>query len=645
MTIAETAREIFENQSFWMHDSDTLIEILKAADDLYYNDDESFLTDEEYDYLYRYVEVLEPSNVYFTGVGSDVRGGKVKLPYTMGSLDQIYEGEICDWVRKWTLQEEPVVMTDKLDGASAMVIYDSDGKLQIAYSRGNGTEGADITRHLRKLRSVPEKCDKRRVVRGEVIIEMATFHYLCQHVKTRANKPYKNPRNMVSGLMNAKKNEDVVYNFIKFVAYEIVGGVGSKEEQLRELEELGFEVPHFLSVRGKELSDDYLTKYLNLRRQDSIYEIDGLVLDVNSDEKRKAMNPTRETLNPAYAVKYKVADANNIAQAKVLSVKWNLSKHGYIKPRVNIEPVNIGGVTINYATGFNAKFIYDNGIGRDAIIEITRAGDVIPFIQRVIKPSIPEMPAIFEWDWDWSVNDAGEKVDAVIKNPDDYKEVVVKRMTHFFEKIEAPMLKEGNVQKLYESEFKTIDSIIRATIEDFTDVLGENGKKAYKGLHEKLKDIPLYKILGAYSTQRGIGVRKMKKLQKAIGYDGIMNCNDVNIIANVDGFDKKTAMTTLTAIDHFMEFWHKNNAYFSISADEATGTMLSGEKVCMTGFRDKELAAKVEEQGGEVQSAVSGKTTILVAKDPNSNSGKVKKAREAGTRIMGIDEFKQHIGI
>ena len=92
MDIADIAREIFEDQSFPLYEIDTFVEILQAADDLYYNDDESFLTDEEYDFLRRYAEKVDPSNVYFTGVGSDVRGGKIKLPYTMGSLDQVYEG-------------------------------------------------------------------------------------------------------------------------------------------------------------------------------------------------------------------------------------------------------------------------------------------------------------------------------------------------------------------------------------------------------------------------------------------------------------------------------------------------------------------------------------------------------------------------
>jgi len=247
--------------------------------------------------------------------------------------------------------------------------------------------------------------------------------------------------------------------------------------------------------------------------------------------------------------------------------------------------------------------------------------------------------------WEWTVNDAGEQVDAVLKNLDSYEEVAIKRMIDFFDKIDAPMLKEGNVQKLFDADFKTIESIIKSSSANLVKVIGENGSKAYVGLREKLTNIPLYKIIGAISTQRGIGVRRMKKLQKALGRERLYTCNDPDVIASVDGFDTKTAEQTVIVISKFVDFFADVQDYITIAEDEKTGTALAGEKICMTGFRDKEMAAKIEELGGDVQSSVSGKTTMLICKDPNSNSGKVKKARDNGTKIIGIDEFKELIGI
>lgn len=628
-----------ELQNYDEFDIEDLIEILQYADDAYYNSDaESLLTDIEYDFLYQYTQSRNSAHSYFIGIGSDVRGGKVKLPYPMGSLNQVYEGQLAKWINKHGLSNEEIIPSDKLDGTSAMVVYDADGNLQIAYSRGNGIEGADITRHIRKLQSVPENCGGHRVIRGEVIIEVDSFRFIQTLTTTRSGKIYKNPRNFVAGIMNSKEKPDEIYQYIKFVAYEIVGETSlSKEEQFRELEALGFEVPYRKGFKGKELTDEALTAYLNLRRQDSVYEIDGLVLDVDSNVRRKAMAPSRDSLNPGCAVKYKVMDEHNLARVRVNAVLWALSKHGYLKPRVQIEPVELDGVTIEYCTGFNAKFILENGIGVGAILDITRSGNVIPFILDVVQQAAPELPPLHTWKWSWSE----EGVDAIVDNPEDYCIVAVKRITDFFEKIDAPLLKQGNVQKLYDAGLTSVSVIIRAEFGDLTGILGENGNKVYDGLRKVLTDIPLHKIIGAYSTYRGIGVRRMKLLQTELGSEALYNCDDITDLVGVDGFDIKTATLAKRAIDDFRELYENDNmqAFITIAKEKEVGTALAGEKVCLTGFRDKELGAKIESLGGTVQSGVSGKTTILIAKNPDSTSGKMNKARDNGTRIMGVDDF------
>lgn len=613
---------------------DDIFETLKAADDAYHNGPSPIMTDAEFDTLRKYAESAHPHHVYFTGVGADVRGGKIKLPYQMGSLDQVEVGEIEDWIARWNLDKENITITDKLDGTSAMVVYDGNGDLQIAYSRGNGVEGADITRHIKHL--VPTKVSTPHlVVRGEVIISKTAFPILVGKVMSRSGQPYKNARNMVAGLMNADKNNDIVYDYMDFVAYEILKYEGNKNVMLKYLMDDGFDIPYSVVWRGEELNDEDLAQYLNDRRAEVQYEIDGLVLDVNSLDKRNQMNPTRDTLNPAYAVKYKVADASNIAVTTVKSVTWNVSKHAYLKPQVNVEPVQLVGVTVSNATGFNAKFIKDNNIGPGAQIQITRSGDVIPFIQKVVTPA--DMPLMPEGDWHWSEN----AVDAILDDADGVDTVDVKSITSFFSSIEAPHLKEGNVVKLYEAGYNTVESIINASASDLVNVIGSNGQKIYDGVHVKLTNIPLYKIIGAYSTERGIGVRKIKKLQDALGRENLFTGN-ATIFADVDGFDEKTAARAQTALEAFHALLNKCGDHITIAEDVVVeGGGLSGEKIAFTGFRDRELQEKVERLGGIMQSSVSSKTTILVASNPNSTSGKMKKARDAGAKIMCIDEFKE----
>jgi len=362
-----------------------IITILTVADSLFHNDEESFLTDSEYDALRIIAYSMEPHNIYFTGVGSEVRGGKIKLPYSMGSLNQIEIGDIEQWIKLNDLLNQRIISTDKLDGVSGMVVYDDSGKMQIGYSRGNGTEGADITRHLSIINSVPSQTTGSMVVRGELIISKANFEKV-QKIKSRNGNPYKNARNMIAGLMNSKVIDPSLAHYIDFVAYDIKSDNNSKVNQLMELSSNGFQVPWFDDFSGNEITDDMLATYLTNRREGSEYEIDGLVLDVDSSLKRSQMTTTKDTLNPSYSIKYKVADASNIAVATVIGVKLALSKHGYIKPRIEIEPIELVGVTITFCTGFNMKYIYDNKIQPGCKINITRSGDVIPLILGVTEP-------------------------------------------------------------------------------------------------------------------------------------------------------------------------------------------------------------------------------------------------------------------
>lgn len=366
-----------------------LIQALKVADDLYFNDQESFITDEQYDFIKRIAEKMDPYNTYFIGVGSEVRGGKVKLPFSMGSLTQSYEGDVEKWVNKYKVQKEKIVISDKMDGVSALILYDN-GELQIAYSRGDGTEGADITRHVRRITCVPRTISDTEIkaIRAEIIISEPNFKKLNElGLKSRNGEPYKNARNAIAGLMNAESNPGWVYDYIDVITYEIVSpNFHSKSYQFHILSTVGFKTAPTMVLSGIELTDAKLIEIINTRRAASPFAIDGIVLEIDSETIRKRVNPTKETLNPEYARKYKVASEDNVAIATVVDVHWNVSKTGYLKPRVEIEPVELVGVTVTFATGFNAKFIYENKVGPGAKVRITRSGDVIPYITDVIEP-------------------------------------------------------------------------------------------------------------------------------------------------------------------------------------------------------------------------------------------------------------------
>lgn len=611
-----------------------LFDAIREYDDAYFNEEE-LITDAQYDALRVYAQKLFPTNPYFIGVGAEVRGGKVDLPYKMGSLNQVQIGDIQGWIASNGLMSEDLIITDKLDGVSGMLVYNHNGNFQIAYSRGDGIQGADITRHAKKILTIPLRdVGEPLVVRGEFIIPIDSFEDFKKVARTRAGTEYKNPRNALAGKLNASENDFNIYAFIDFIAYEIVGSELSKTEQLDLLQDIGFCVPRFIGSIGQQLNDESLSNYLNKCRENSEYEIDGIVLEVNDADKRKEMVPTRDTLNPEYAVKYKVEDASNMAESTVIEVEWNLSKHNVFKPRVRIEPVEIQGTTVQYATGFNAKFIFDNLVGPGAKVVISRQGDVIPNIINVLERGNVSGP---DANWVWNET----RVDII--NLVESKEAKVKSIADFFEKIGAPLLRQKSIEKLWYDGFDSVEKIIDMTCNEMLDILGKNGEKAYDGLHKILSNIPGHVLAGAFSTEKGIGIRKMKKIFDA--FDNTDRFITVEEIAKVDGFDVKTAETAYNALYSYFDLLDVCGDLITLRADvKNESNEIAGMKFCFTGYRNKELQQTIEDMGGSVSSSVSSKTNYVVAANVNSTSGKAKKARDLGIPVIDEPQLIKLLG-
>jgi NAD-dependent DNA ligase len=385
------------------------------------------------------------------------------------------------------------------------------------------------------------------------------------------------------------------------------------------------------------LTDGALTKILNDARLTSDYELDGIVIDINEASARsKATDSGIPT-----TVKYKVADASNYAVTSVKEVVYRASKDAYLKPRVNIHPVQLMGVTVNFATGFNAKFIKDNKIGPGAKIRITRSGDVIPYILNTVEPATPQLPdPKVHGDWHWTENDQGERVDAVLDSALNNKGVTVLKLKDIFTKLKIPHLKEGSLDKLYDAGFTTFESIVNAEYTDLYLVLGQNGAKIDQAMDEILDGIYWPELVGSLNIfGRGISRKSMTTLYDSFQGD-IEKMRDPALICEVEGFDIKTAQKIADNIDTALELINKvsdrvkPSTYTAPSAP--VGDRMIGQSVVFTGVRSAEVEKAIIEQGGELKSTISSKVTILVCKDVNSNSGKAKKARQLGIKVVDI---------
>lgn len=625
--------------------SSEIVAILREWDKAYFNDT-PIVSDAEYDALKRQLQTMDKNNPYFLEVGAPVKESdsrKVKLPYPLGSLNQIPQGEIKTWISKYSLDDQFLVLSDKLDGVSCLLIY-KEGVLSQAFSRGDGYEGQDITKHVLLIPSVPKTIPSTiqlLAVRAELIMRKRTFN-------EKFSGEFKNPRNMVAGVFNRKESVERYLSNIDLIAYEIIDYteanmelVTYKRAHLDFLTSLKFNTVHVDVMVGNSITDDKLQTYIENVKVASPYELDGIVItidDLGSFESQSSA----QTLNPEHSIKYKILDKSTIQKTSVVKVHWEISKSSFYKPRVEIVPVDIGGVTIRYATGFNGKFIYDNAIGPGAEVLITRSGDVIPYIIEVTKGTKPDMPTE---QWEWRENSKGERVEIVVADKNN-PEVIFKQVLDFFTSLDVELLKEASLRELFNvyelngQDYTTIlGTLFDLTEGEYEKVIGANGRKIYVSLHRRLENLSMPVLMGSLNyCGIGFGVRKAKTLLEQVSFDKLLTMS-VAEIAELDGFDTTTATQIVKGVPEVAKFIETYNDYIIFKVEEKTSE-LAALNVVMTGFRDKDLQQKIESLGGKVSSGVSGKTTHLLAIDINSGSAKLTKAKEAGVIILTPDQFK-----
>ena len=554
-------------------------------------------------------------------MGAPVGKNKVKLPYEMWSMDKIKPD--TNELPSWTAQYKgPYVLSCKLDGVSGL--YTTEGKEPKLYTRGDGKVGQDIS-HLLTVLKLPTT--KGIVVRGEFIIPKSVF-------TSKYADTFANPRNLTSGIVNSKSVDAKAVD-IHFVTYECIVPQLKPSEQLSKLDKLGFEVVDYKVE--KNLTNELLSSYLVDERTNYKYEIDGIIVSVDK------IYP-RISGNPEHAFAFKMVLSDQKAEAKVVDVLWEPSKDGYLKPRVQIEPIQLGGVKITYATGYNAKFIEDNNIGIGAIIELVRSGDVIPKITSIIEPAQqPKMPTeAYTW------NDT--HVDVLIDDIESNKTVQEKNLVVFFTEIDVDGLKAGNIKKLMDAGFDTIPKILAMTSSDFKTIgFKTTAEKYVSNIELRMKDVDLVTLMSASGLMgRGIGQRKIKPVLEA--FPDIMTSSEssnskIDKIKTVSGIEQKTAKTFVDNIPKFIAFVNEcglqSKLNYSVKKEEIESIkhLLNGKKIVMTKIRDKEIIEKLPLYGATLEDTMKKDVFALIVKSKDDETAKTKYAIEHNIPIMTPDEF------
>ena len=599
-------------------------QLLREANNAYYNKQPLF-SDNQYDIIKDFIEAKYPSNPVLHEIGAQVERNKVELPYHMGSMDKIKPdtNALSNWLGKYS---GPYVLSCKLDGVSGL--YTTEGSLPKLYTRGDGKVGQDIS-HLIPFLRLPKT--KGIVIRGEFIIPRALF-------EAKYKDKFANPRNMVAGIINHKTLNEAVKD-VHFVAYELIKPIKKPTEQMQILSTLDVEI--VLSTIKKTINNELLSATLRDWRYNYAYEIDGVIVTNDAIFERKSGNPE-------HAFAFKMVLSDQVAEAKVVDVIWSASKDGYLKPRVQIEPLNLGGVQITYATGFNGSFIYENKIGIGAIIEINRSGDVIPHIRKVVTPADePKMPSVpFIWN--------ETHVDIIVEDLETDNTVREKNITGFFRGIGVEGLSSGNIKRIMEAGYESVPDIIKMTIPHLLQVNGFKDKtatKIYEGIREKIKEASLITIMSASNIfGRGFNEKKIELIMES--YPNILLSNETNSqkisnISKIKGMSINSAEAFVERIPCFIKFMKESGIVnklaveISVKKEVDQSHPLFGKSIVITGFRDNDLQEGLKNIGARIGSSVSSKTFVVLVKDKEEDTGKANEARKLNIPLMTVQEFSK----
>ena len=607
-------------------------------DDLYYNTDQTRIKDKIYDVLKDWLIKKDPE--WIPPVGSKIRNNDNRslLPFWMGSADKITPDESKE-LNRWfdKNSSKKLFITDKLDGVSGMFVY-KDGKKKL-YTRGDGTEGGDISYLIQYINNFPtEEFKNNIVVRGELIIKKKVFNN--KYYDSRINKKskentYKNSRNMVSGLVGSKTVRSGLFD-VDFVAYEIVGNeiMDKPSVQFNKLKNMGFNVAKNKLVNSNKNVDFFVELHNNFKKE-SEYEIDGIIVQSDISYDRNS------TGNPSYMFAFKVNSDENIHKTTVLDIDWSITSWGQIIPVAIIDPIELPGNTIERVTVSNAGLMVEKGIGPGAIINVTRSKEVIPYIVNVVEECDDIKWPCVKYEWDEN------KVHIIVaeESPEIIAIMRIKFFAKFFDKMGIKHVSEATVKKLYNNGFDTLLKIIAVNQKQLLKIDGIKEKSAERivnNICNGLKGVKVSELLGAASVF-GFGVGRKRVISLMTDIPDLLTANKKGLkkrILEVEGFSEIMAQKVYENIDSAVEFVDEISKFVSFTENTRVSDVLVGKKFIFSGFRSKEIEQNIIDRGGKIVSSVSNKTNgIIVNSKDGKQSTKISKAKSLGIGIYTKEEF------
>ncbi|HFZ7160611.1 TPA: NAD-dependent DNA ligase LigA [Streptococcus agalactiae] len=640
-----------------------LVSLLNQYAKEYYTQDNPTVSDSQYDLLYRELVELEkqhPENILPNSpthrVGGLVLEGfeKYQHEYPLYSLQDAFSKEELIAFDKRVKAEFPTAayMAElKIDGLSVSLTY-VNGVLQVGATRGDGNIGENITENLKRVHDIPLHLDQSLdiTVRGECYLPKESFEAINIEKRANGEQEFANPRNAAAGTLRQLNTGIVAKRKLATFLYQEASPTQkeTQDDVLKELESYGFSVNHHRLISS---SMEKIWDFIQTIEKDRVslpYDIDGIVIKVNSIAMQEELGFTVKA--PRWAIAYKFPAEEK--EAEILSVDWTVGRTGVVTPTANLTPVQLAGTTVSRATLHNVDYIAEKDIRIGDTVVVYKAGDIIPAVLNVVmskrnQQEVMLIPKLCPSCGSELVHFEGEVALRCINPlcPNQIKE----RLAHFASRDAMNITGFGPslVEKLFDAHLiADVADIYRLSIENLLTLDGIKEKSATKIYHaiQSSKENSAEKLLFGLGI-RHVGSKASRLLLEEFGNLRQLSQASQESIASIDGLGGVIAKSLHTffekeEVDKLLEELTSYNVNFNyLGKRVSTDAQLSGLTVVLTGKLEKmtrnEAKEKLQNLGAKVTGSVSKKTDLIVA---GSDAGsKLTKAQDLGITIQDED--------
>ena len=634
----------------------------------YYDLDKNLISDFEYDNLINELIKLENQYPEFQDQNSPSRrvGGGLSDKFNseshifqMYSLDNTYsDTELETWfnriVKLIQVDDFEFCCELKYDGASVNLLYE-DGQLVRALTRGDGYQGDNITNNLKTINSIPLKLKNKFFpnkfeIRGEIIIPSDAFNSLNEKRKQIGLPLFMNPRNTASGSIKLLDSKEVARRPLECFLYSVVSNdinINNHSQLLDSARNMGFNVPNYEKVvKGLDAVKKYIN-YWDINRQNLPFEIDGIVIKVNSIEYQKKLGFTSKF--PRWAISYKFKAQNVVTKLK--SISFNVGRTGAITPVANLEPVLISGSTVKRASLHSFDQMNKLKLRVNDSIFVEKGGEIIPKITGIDNTN----RGLEEDEIPFPVN-CPECNTELIKleseanffctNTMNCRPQAIGKIQHFVSRkaMNIDGLGDETIKLLYDKHYlKDISDIYNLDYDMISKIEG-HAKKSVENLKngiEESKKKPFQKVLFGMGI-RYVGESASKTLVNQIKSIDELKKLDVEYLSSIDEIGDKTANSIVDFFKNDLNLDLVNRLISSglnftqadlVNSSHSLSNLIFVISGVFENHSREELKSLIEKNGGKISSSISSKTNYLLA-GKNIGPSKFNKANELGVPVI-----------